>query len=118
MRPAGNVDTDLSLAADRYATIDAATGAITPAPTATIRRGEKLLRCRPLTPTDSRLTRHVPTFRTIFGIVWDIRKRVQWCLLPLGMNYLPADAVEYLEIELNLTSFDRGKPMSVPGIRH
>ena len=39
-------------------------------------------------------------------------------MLPLGMNYLPADAVEYAELELYLTSFAHGKPMHVPGIRH
>jgi sulfur-oxidizing protein SoxA len=82
------------------------------------RGGDKFLGGRLLATTDSGLTRHFPTLRTNFGVVWDIRKRMQWCLLPLGMNYLPADAVEYAEIELYLTSFDRGKPMSVPGIRH
>jgi sulfur-oxidizing protein SoxA len=82
------------------------------------RGGDKFLGGRLLATTDSGLTRHFPTFRTNFGIVWDIRKRMQWCLLPLGMNYLPADAVEYAEIELYLTSYDRGKPISVPGIRH
>jgi hypothetical protein len=47
-----------------------------------------------------------------------MRKRMQWCMTPLGMNMLPADAVEYAELELYLTSFDNGKPLSVPGIRH
>jgi sulfur-oxidizing protein SoxA len=64
------------------------------------------------------LTRHFPTWRTSQSQVWDMRKRFQWCMTPLGMNMLPADAVEYAEIELYLTSFDNGKPMSVPGIRH
>jgi hypothetical protein len=31
---------------------------------------------------------------------------------------LAADAVEYAELELYLASFDQGKLMSVPGIRH
>jgi hypothetical protein len=39
-------------------------------------------------------------------------------MAPLGMNYLAADAPEYSDLELFLTSFDNGKPMSVPGIRH
>jgi hypothetical protein len=39
------------------------------------------------------------------------------CMLPLGMNYLPADAPEYADLELYITAFDNGKPMSVPGIR-
>jgi sulfur-oxidizing protein SoxA len=64
------------------------------------------------------LTKHFPTWRTSQTQVWDMRKRFQWCMTPLGMNMLPADAIEYAELELYLTSFDRGKPMSVPGIRH
>jgi sulfur-oxidizing protein SoxA len=64
------------------------------------------------------LTRHFPTWRTSQNQVWDMRKRMQWCMTPLGANMLPADAVEYAELELYLTSFDQGKPMSVPGIRH
>jgi L-cysteine S-thiosulfotransferase len=64
------------------------------------------------------LTNHFPTWRTGLGSVWDIRKRMQWCMLPIGMNYLPADAVEYAELELYLASFAHGKPMNVPGIRH
>jgi sulfur-oxidizing protein SoxA len=80
--------------------------------------GGKWLGGRLLARVEDGLTRHFPTYRTNFGIVWDIRKRMQWCMLPLGMNYLAADAPEYAEIELYLTSFDNGKPMSVPGIRH
>lgn len=64
------------------------------------------------------LTKHFPTWRTSQAQVWDMRKRMQWCMTPLGMNMLPADAVEYAELELYLTSFDLGKPVSVPGIRH
>ena len=64
------------------------------------------------------LTRHFPTWRTSLNQVWDMRRRMQWCMTPLGANMLAADAVEYAELELYLTSFDRGKPMSVPGIRH
>jgi sulfur-oxidizing protein SoxA len=64
------------------------------------------------------LTKHFPTWRTSQTQVWDMRRRFQWCMTPLGMNMLPADAIEYAELELFLTSFDNGKPMSVPGIRH
>jgi sulfur-oxidizing protein SoxA len=64
------------------------------------------------------LTRHFPTWRTSQNQVWDMRKRMQWCMTPLGMNMLPADAIEYAELELYLATFDNGKPMSVPGIRH
>ncbi len=64
------------------------------------------------------LTKHFPLWRTSQGEVWDMRKRFQWCMTPLGMNMLPADAVEYAELEMYLTTFDKGKPLSVPGIRH
>lgn len=64
------------------------------------------------------LTRHFPTWRTSQAEVWDVRKRFQWCMTPLGTNMLAADAVEYAELELYLASFDNGKPLSVPGIRH
>lgn len=82
------------------------------------RGGDKFLGGRLLGVAEEGLTRHFPVWRTNFGLVWDIRKRFQWCMLPLGMNYLPADAPEYAELELYLTAFDNGKPMSVPGIRH
>ena len=64
------------------------------------------------------LTKHFPLWRTSQGAVWDMRRRMQWCMTPLGMNMLAADAVEYAELELYLTTHDIGKRMSVPGIRH
>lgn len=82
------------------------------------RGAEKFLGGRLLGNVESGLTRHFPTWRTNFQVVWDMRKRMQWCMLPLGMNLLPADSIEYAELELYLTTFDNGKPMSVPGIRH
>jgi sulfur-oxidizing protein SoxA len=63
------------------------------------------------------LTRHMPTWFTAYHVVWNVRKRFQFCMLPLGMNYLPADAPEYADMELYFTAFDNGKPMDVPGIR-
>jgi sulfur-oxidizing protein SoxA len=78
----------------------------------------KFLGGRLLADVTAGLTRHFPTWRTDRGEVWDMRKRFQWCMTPLGTNMLAADAVEYAELELFLTSFDNGKPMSVPGIRH
>jgi sulfur-oxidizing protein SoxA len=78
----------------------------------------KFLGGRLLGEVTSGLTRHFPTWRTSQNQVWDMRKRMQWCMTPLGTNMLAADAVEYAELELYLTSFDVGKPMSVPGIRH
>jgi sulfur-oxidizing protein SoxA len=79
---------------------------------------DKFLGGRLLGNVTAGLTRHFPTWRTDRGEVWDMRKRFQWCMTPLGTNMLAADAVEYAELELYLTSFDNGKPLSVPGIRH
>ena len=82
------------------------------------RGGEKFLGGRLLGNAEAGFTRHFPTWRTSQADVWDMRKRMQWCMTPLGTNMLAADAVEYAELELYLTFFDRGKPISVPGIRH
>jgi sulfur-oxidizing protein SoxA len=82
------------------------------------RGANKFLGGRWLADVRDGLTRHFPTWRTSQNQIWDMRKRMQWCMTPLGMNMLPADAVEYAELELFLTSFDHGKPLSVPGIRH
>ena len=79
---------------------------------------EKFLGGRVLADVRAGLTRHFPTWRTDRAEVWDMRKRFQWCMTPLGMNMLAADSIEYAELELYLTSFDNGKPLSVPGIRH
>ena len=78
----------------------------------------KFLGGRWLVDVTEGLTRHFPTWRTSQNQLWDMRKRIQWCMTPLGANMLAADAVEYAELELYLTSFDQGKPLSVPGIRH
>jgi sulfur-oxidizing protein SoxA len=78
----------------------------------------KFLGGRLLGDVRSGLTRHFPTWRTDRAEVWDMRKRFQWCMTPLGMNMLASDSIEYAELELYLTSFDNGKPLSVPGIRH
>jgi L-cysteine S-thiosulfotransferase len=77
----------------------------------------KFLGGRLLDDVEAGLTNHFPLWWTARGSVWDIRKRIQWCMLPIGMNYLPADSVEYAELELYLTSLAHGKPMNVPGIR-
>jgi len=86
--------------------------------TAGAKGADKFLGGRLLANVEAGLTRHFPTWRTSQADVWDMRKRMQWCMTPLGMNMLAADAVEYAEIELYLTAFDVGKPMNVPGIRH
>ncbi|MBI3625615.1 MAG: sulfur oxidation c-type cytochrome SoxA [Candidatus Rokubacteria bacterium] len=79
---------------------------------------EKFLGGRLLGDAETGFTKHFPLWRTSQAAVWDMRRRMQWCMTPLGMNMLPADAVEYAELELFLTAFDNGQPMSVPGIRH
>jgi len=82
------------------------------------RGANKFLGGRMLADVTEGLTRHFPTWRTSQGAPWDMRRRFQWCMTPLGANMLAADAIEYAELELYLASFDNGKPMSVPGIRH
>jgi sulfur-oxidizing protein SoxA len=79
---------------------------------------DKFLGGRLLADVSAGLTRHFPTWRTSQNDAWDMRRRFQWCMTPLGTNMLPADAIEYAELELYLAQFDVGKPMSVPGIRH
>jgi sulfur-oxidizing protein SoxA len=82
------------------------------------RGATKFLGGRLLADVTTGMTRHFPVWRTDRGEVWDMRKRFQWCMTPLGANMLAADSVEYAELELFLTTFDVGKPMNVPGIRH
>jgi sulfur-oxidizing protein SoxA len=82
------------------------------------RGANKFLGGRFLGDVSSGLTKHFPLWRTDRGEVWGMRKRFQWCMTPLGTNMLAADSIEYAELELYLTTFDNGKPVSVPGIRH
>ena len=82
------------------------------------RGARKFLGGRFLGDVTDGLTRHFPTWRTDRNEIWDMRKRFQWCMTPLGANMLAADSVEYAELELFLTTFDVGKPISAPGIRH
>lgn len=63
------------------------------------------------------LTRSYPAWRTSFGEVWSLRKRFQWCMLPHGANNLSADAEEYADLELYMTSFEQGKDINVPGLK-
>jgi sulfur-oxidizing protein SoxA len=79
---------------------------------------DKFLGGRLLADVTAGMTRHFPTWRTSLNDAWDLRRRLQWCMTPLGANMLAADSVEYAELELYLTQFDNGKPLSVPGIRH
>ena len=78
----------------------------------------KFLGGRLLGDVTAGLTKHFPLWRTVEADVWGMRKRFQWCMTPLGMNMLASDSIEYAELELYLTAFDNGKPLSVPGMRH
>ncbi|PYN45479.1 MAG: sulfur oxidation c-type cytochrome SoxA [Candidatus Rokuibacteriota bacterium] len=78
----------------------------------------KFLGGRLLGDVTAGLTKHFPLWRTVEADVWGMRKRFQWCMTPLGMNMLASDSIEYAELELYLTTFDNGKPLSVPGMRH
>jgi sulfur-oxidizing protein SoxA len=82
------------------------------------RGASKFLGGRLLGDVTTGLTRHFPTWRTDRAEPWDMRKRFQWCMTPLGANMLAADSVEYAELELYLVQFDNGKPLNAPGIRH
>jgi sulfur-oxidizing protein SoxA len=82
------------------------------------RGADKFLGGRVLVDVTTGMTRHFPVWRTDRAEVWDMRKRFQWCMTPLGANMLAADSVEYAELELFLTTFDVGKPINAPGIRH
>jgi L-cysteine S-thiosulfotransferase len=82
------------------------------------RGANKFLGGRPLVDVNTGMTRHFSVWRTDRNEVWDLRKRFQWCMTPLGANMLAADAEEYAELELFLTTFDVGKPINAPGIRH
>jgi L-cysteine S-thiosulfotransferase len=61
---------------------------------------------------------HFPTYRTSRSQIWDLRKRFQWCNVSVRANDLPADAPQYGDLELYLTSLSNGKKCSIPGIRH
>jgi sulfur-oxidizing protein SoxA len=82
------------------------------------RGANKFLGGRPLVDVNSGMTRHFSVWRTDRNEVWDLRKRFQWCMTPLGANMLAADSVEYAELELFLATFDVGKPIDAPGLRH
>src|SRR4030095_16511735 len=78
------------------------------------RGANKFLGGRLLGDATGGVKRPFPTWRAIRTAAWDLRRRFQWCMTPLGANMLAADAIEYAELELYLAQFDNGKPMSVP----
>lgn len=61
---------------------------------------------------------HFPEWRTSRGEIWDIRKRIEICILATRANPPPPTAKEYVELELALSAMSQGLPLQVPGIRH
>jgi sulfur-oxidizing protein SoxA len=78
----------------------------------------KWIRGQYLGAFDAGMMDHFPVFRTSKDLIWDIRKRFQWCNVSVRANELEPDAPEYGDIELYLTVKNKGKVLSVPGIRH
>lgn len=59
-----------------------------------------------------------PYWRTAQSRIWDIRTRMQWCMTPLGANYLPGDSPEYADLETYIMSQQQGEPVRVPRQSH
>ncbi len=59
-----------------------------------------------------------PYWRTAQSRVWDIRTRFQWCMSPVGTNYLAGDAPEYADLETFLMSKQQGEEVLVPRYTH
>ncbi|MCG5537663.1 sulfur oxidation c-type cytochrome SoxA [Halorhodospira sp. 9622] len=66
---------------------------------------------------DTAMSNH-PYWRTAQSRVWDLRTRFQWCMTPLGTNYLPGDAPEYADLETYLISEQQGEEVLVPRYAH
>ncbi len=78
---------------------------------------DKFLGGRYLANIDSGLVNH-PYWRTSQQRLYDIRTRFQWCMTPLGTNYLPGDSPEYADLETYLVSRQVGKQVIVPRQSH
>jgi sulfur-oxidizing protein SoxA len=78
---------------------------------------DKFLGGRYLANVDSGLINH-PYWRTSQQRLYDIRTRFQWCMTPLGTNYLPGDAPEYADLETFIMSRQLGKEVVVPRQSH
>ncbi|MBK1726042.1 sulfur oxidation c-type cytochrome SoxA [Halorhodospira neutriphila] len=66
---------------------------------------------------DDTLINH-PYWRTAQNRLWDIRTRFQWCMTPVGTNYLPGDSPEYADLETYIMSKQQGHEILVPRIAH
>jgi sulfur-oxidizing protein SoxA len=69
-------------------------------------------------PSFETMIDHHPTYRTSFGQIWSIRKRMQWCNVSIRADELPPDAPEYGDIELYLATRAMNRTLSVPGYRN
>ena len=50
-----------------------------------------------------------PYWRTSQQRLYDIRTRMQWCMTPLGTNYLAGDSPEYADLETYILRASKGK---------
>jgi sulfur oxidation c-type cytochrome SoxA/sulfur oxidation c-type cytochrome SoxX len=78
---------------------------------------DKFLGGRYLANVESGLVNH-PYWRTSQQRLYDIRTRFQWCMTPLGTNYLPGDSPEYADLETYIVSRQLGKKVTVPRQSH
>jgi len=59
-----------------------------------------------------------PSWRTSRAETWNIRKRIEICILTTRSNPPPADSSIYTDLEVALSEASKGQPIQVPGIRH
>ncbi len=78
---------------------------------------DKFLGGRYLGSVEAGLINH-PYWRTSQQRLYDIRTRMQWCMTPLGTNYLPGDSPEYADLETFIISRQLGTEVMVPRQSH
>lgn len=78
---------------------------------------DKFLGGRYLGNVEDGLINH-PYWRTAQQRIWDIRIRMQWCMTPLGTNYLAGDSPEYADLETYIISRQQGNEVVVPRQSH
>jgi L-cysteine S-thiosulfotransferase len=78
---------------------------------------DKFLGGRFLANVDDGMLNH-PYWRTAQQRIWDARIRMQWCMTPLGTNYLPGDAPEYADLETYIIFKQQGTEVLVPRQSH
>lgn len=78
---------------------------------------DKFLGGRFLANMDDGMLNH-PYWRTAQQRIWDPRIRMQWCMTPLGTNYLPGDSPEYADLETYIIYKQQGVEVQVPRQSH